>query len=220
MYTGAYFSFGDANSSRYYEYSMGFDFRPINALSLSFKPTYSIQNDPLQYVEMTDTENDKMYLFAQLDRKTLSFTFRLNLTLNPELSLEYYGQPYISAGEYKSFKKITSPRADEFTDRFYVFSNDEIVYNTDDNNYTLAEIINNMDDYSFDNPDFNFRQFHSNLVIRWEYRPGSTLFLVWSQGRTSRTSDGLFSYGSDMSELFGVTPHNVFLVKFSYWLSL
>jgi len=74
--------------------------------------------------------------------------------------------------------------------------------------------------YSFGDPNFNFRQFRSNLVIRWEYHPGSTLYLVWSQGRTSTGSGGIFSYENDTRELFGTVPNNVFLVKLSYWFSL
>ena len=77
-----------------------------------------------------------------------------------------------------------------------------------------------MIDYSFGNPDFNFRQFRSNLVVRWEYLPGSTLYLVWSQGRTGSSSTGHYSFSNDMRELFDVVPKNVFLVKFSYLFML
>ncbi len=84
----------------------------------------------------------------------------------------------------------------------------------------LMKIIDGIEDYSISNPDFNFRQFRSNLVVRWEYLPGSTLYLVWSQGRTSSDTNGMFSYGQDMKDLFQIVPHNVFLVKFSYWFSL
>jgi hypothetical protein len=164
--------------------------------------------------------DDPRYLFAELDQKTLSFTFRLNFTLNPELSLEYYGQPFVSAGRYKNFKRITDTDANRFEDRYHVFSTSEISYSLPDNTYNIDENNDATTDYSFSNPDFNFRQFRSNLVIRWEYLPGSTLFLVWSQGRTSTAPDGSFSYGNDMKDLFRVVPHNVFLLKFSYWFSL
>ncbi len=73
---------------------------------------------------------------------------------------------------------------------------------------------------AYTNMNFNFRQFRSNLVIRWEYKPGSTLFLVWSQGRTSTASNGTFAFENDIKELFGITPRNVFLLKFSYWFLL
>jgi len=155
-----------------------------------------------------------------LDQKTVSFTFRLNYTFNPELSLEYYGQPFISAGKYTNFKRTTNTNADRFADRYHNFAAGEISYDATANTYAIDEGGKGATDYSFSNPDFNFRQFRSNLVVRWEYLPGSTLFLVWSQGRTSSDTNGSFEYGNDMKQLFGVQPHNVFLVKFSYWFSL
>jgi hypothetical protein len=217
---GNYHGLGDVKSYQYHEYWMGVNFKPMNALSISFSPDYSIQNNQLQYVATTLSYNDPRYIFGELDQKTLSFTFRLNYTFNPELSLEYYGQPFISAGKYTNFKKTTITNADRFADRYHVFTPVELSYNANDNNYSVVENGNSNTGYSFDNPDFNFRQFRSNLVVRWEYKPGSTVFLVWSQGRTSTATDGSFAYGSDMKELFKIEPHNVFLVKFSYWFSL
>jgi hypothetical protein len=154
---------------------------------------------------------------VKLDQKTIGITFRINYTINPELSIEYYGQPFISAGKYTEFKSITQANAGKFRDRFHTFTSDEITYSQETNSYTISDGIG---DYSLSNPDFNFRQFRSNLVIRWEYLPGSTIYLVWSQGRTSSGSNGLFTYGNDMKDLFKTTPHNVFLVKFSYWFAL
>ena len=172
-------------------------------------------------LQTTEMNSDTRYIFAELDQKTVSFTFRLNYTINPELSLEYYGQPFISAGKYTNFKRITDPNADKFENRFQLFSDNEITFNGTDNQYAIDEEPDGTDDYYIDNPDFNFRQFRSNLVIRWEYSPGSTLFLVWSQGRTSNASNGSFDYGNDMKDLFGeTTAHNIFLLKFSYWFSL
>jgi hypothetical protein len=115
---------------------------------------------------------------------------------------------------------ITNTDAKDFADRYHIFSAGEISYNLPDNGYNIDENNDGTTDYSFGNPDFNFRQFRSNLVFRWEYLPGSTLFLVWSQGRTSEASSGSFSYGNDIKDLFDIKPHNVFLLKFSYWFSL
>lgn len=220
MNIGNYHSWGDEQYNGYHEYWLGFNARPTNALSISFEPTYSLQDNVLQYVNIAQMNSDPRYLFAELDQKTMSFTFRLNYTLNPELTLEYYGQPFVSAGKYSEFKRITETDAEEFKGRYYIFSGDEIVYSEENNMYSIDENTDGTMDYSFGNPDFNFRQFLSNLVIRWEYLPGSTLYLVWSQGRTSTGSSGVFSYGEDMKELFGTVPHNVFLLKFSYWFSL
>jgi hypothetical protein len=155
-----------------------------------------------------------------LEQRTAGITIRLNYTFNPELSVEYYGQPFISAGKYTNFKKITIPDADKFKERFHTYTASEISYNQDGNYYNIDDDADGTKDFQIDSPDFNFRQFRSNLVIRWEYLPGSTLYLVWSQGRTGSVSDGSFAYGNDMGDLFRIRPHNVFLLKFSYWFSL
>lgn len=217
---GSYQGFGDVKSYHEQEFWMGINVRPTNAMSISFSPDYSIANRELQYVDTKQMTNDARYIFAELDQKTISFTFRLNYTFTPELSLEYYGQPFVSAGKFTNYKRITNSKADKFMDRYHDFSTGELSFNATDNRYEIDEDRNGSTDYSFDNLDFNFRQFRSNLVIRWEYLPGSTLFLVWSQGRTSTDTEGSFKYGNDMKELFGIEPHNVFLVKFSYWFSL
>jgi hypothetical protein len=220
LYAGNYHNWGDLKNYRYQEYWMGTTIRPLNALSLSVESVYGIQGNPLQYVTKTDMNDDPRYLFASLDQKTLIFTFRINFTLTPELTLEYYGQPFVSAGKYSYFKRITDPDADEYRNRYHVFADGEISHISEENVYNIDENIDGTTDYSIDNPDFNFRQFRSNLVIRWEYSPGSTLFLVWSQGRTSTASEGIFSYRNDVKDLFGIVPHNIFLIKFSYWFSL
>jgi hypothetical protein len=196
------------------------NFRPVNSLSISLSPEYQRQNEKLQYVSIAGPGTDPRYLFGKLDLKTLAVTFRINYTINPDLTIEYYGQPFTSAGNYENFSKITDPVAEKFTDRYRTFTSQELTYNGGNNSYSVDEDLEGTVEYSFNNPDFNFRQFRSNLVIRWEYLPGSTLYLVWSQGRTSSDSNGLFSYGTDMKELFTTTPHNIFLLKLSYWFSL
>jgi hypothetical protein len=217
LYGGGYMGTGDAKSFRYNEYFGGVTIRPSNPISISLEPDYSVQNSELQYVSTQGTTNNPAYLFGKLYQKTLGVTFRINYTVNPELSFEYYGQPFITAGDYSDFKKITQPDAGTYKERFHTFTTSEISYDLTSNIYNITEGGNN---YSIYNPDFNFRQFRSNLVVRWEYRPGSTLYLVWSQGRTSTDINGLFSYGNDVKDLFKKTPQNIFLIKFSYWFAL
>jgi len=145
---------------------------------------------------------------------------RFDYCLTPNLSVQYYGQPFIAAGNYTHFKSVTRPRASVHTDQFKTFSAEEIVYDGENDQYAVDEDSDGQEDFRFDKPDFNFRQFRSNLVLRWEYRAGSTLFLVWSQGRSNSIEEGRFSYRHDMRELFNVYPDNVFLVKCNYWFSL
>ena len=217
FFVGNYHGSGDAKSSRAHEYYGEINYRPTNSLSISIDPDYGIQQQDLQYVTTAGTKDNPAYIFGKLDQRTFGITFRINYTINPELSIEYYGQPFISAGKYTDFKNIIQPDAGKFRDRFHTFGPDEITFNQETNSYTINDGIS---DASVSNPDFNFRQFRSNLVIRWEYLPGSTLYLVWSQGRTSSDTNGLFSYGNDLKDLFRITPRNIFLVKFSYWFAL
>jgi Domain of unknown function (DUF5916) len=220
FFLGNYHGSGDGESFKAHEYYASINIRPSNSISISVEPDYGIQKQELQYVGVSGTNENPIYLFGKLDQKTLSMTFRISYTINPELSIEYYGQPFVSAGKYTNYKKIIVPDAEKFRDRFHEFTPEELSYNSDKNSFDIDENGDGNVEYSIANPDFNFRQFRSNLVVRWEYLPGSTIYLVWSQGRTSSDSNGLFSYGNDMKDLFQITPHNVFLVKFSYWFAL
>ena len=220
FYAGGYIGLGGARSFHANEFAMGAYIRPANSISISLEPNYNIQHSKLQYVATTSMNEDPRYLFAELHQKTVSFTFRLNYTINPLLTVEYYGQPFVSDGRYTNLKKITNQHADVFSDRYHTFSDTELSYSPETRTYSIDENLDGVSDYTTSNPNFNFRQFRSNLVVRWEYLPGSTLFLVWSQGRTSQATDGAFSYRNDVNDLFSTISHNVFLIKLSYWFSL
>jgi len=213
-------AWGDNNVFRTESYTGEVVFRPTNALQLRLGSTLSWNRRELQYVNTVDYNNESRYLFAELNQKTVAFTIRLNFTLSPDLTIEFYGQPFISAGKYSNFKRITNPRADIFSDRFHVFSGNEINYNPDDGIYYFDENGDGHTDYATMQPNFNFLEFLSNLVVRWEYKPGCTLYLVWSQGRTGIFNSGDFSFSNDMKDLFHVPPHDVFLLKFSYLFNL
>lgn len=215
-----YRNIGDAKSENTKAIMIGGEIKPLNSLSLSFEPQYFITNSLMQYVSETNLGPEPRYIFGEIDQKTLDLTFRINYTINPELTIEYYAQPFVSAGKYSNFKHVTNPAADKFADRFYQYTGSQISLHGVDNQYYIDENTDGNADYTFGNPDYNFRQFRSNMVVRWEYKPGSTLYLVWSQGRTGTESNGMFRFGDDMKELFKVVPHNVFLVKFSYWFAL
>ena len=217
---GFYNYLGNTKSSRYGSYWIGGAIKPMNILTTSFELDYSTQTKKLQYIRNLTWDNSERYIFGELNQKTLAFTFRINLTISPELTIEYYGQPFISAGNYSHFKRITDTHAEEFEDRYHVFTGNEISYDVYSTLYNVDENNDAVTDYYLGNPDFSFQQFRSNLVVRWEYLPGSIVYLVWSQGRTNSTSEGIFSFGDNMKDLFGVVPHNVFLVKLSYWFSL
>ncbi len=206
--------------TRFNHYSAGIEVRPSAAFSLSLNPSCSFGTEDLQYVDTIETTRGPRYIMGRIDQKNLAMVVRFDYCLTPELSIQYYGQPFIAAGNYTRFKSVTRPRASVHSDQFETFGGEEIDYDEENNQYAIDEDADGQEDFRFDKPDFNFRQFRSNLVLRWEYRAGSTLFLVWSQGRSNSVEGGRFSYRHDMRELFNVYPDNVFLVKCNYWFSL
>ncbi len=206
--------------SKNWSWGPGLTIVPSAALQLSISPRYSTNRSRLQYLDTQTFGEQTRYLFGSIDQKTLALTIRLNYSLSPDLSIQFYGMPFVSAGTYREFKRITDSRSRDYGSRYHVFGPDEIALDAGTGNYAVDENGDGVPDYSFGNPNFNFRQFRANLVLRWEYTPGSALYVVWSQGRTGFLSDGLFDFGRDLGGLFDLHPHNVFLVKFSYCFQL
>ena len=126
FYAGNYHNLGDDNSQRMHVYWAGAEVKPLNSLSVSLSPEYFIKNTAMQFISTLSYNETTRYLFGELDQKTLSMTFRINLTINPELTLEYYGQPFISAGKYSSYKMVTDPSADKFSDRYALYTDNQI----------------------------------------------------------------------------------------------
>ena len=149
----------------------------------------------------------------------MGLTVRLNYSLTPDLSVQFYGQPFVAAGSYSRFKRITDPGTKDYDRRYHVFGDGEIGRDAA-GAYSVDEDGDGRPDYGFGNPDFNVLEFRSNLVVRWEYIPGSALFIVWSQGRNGFSPAGDFSFGRDVRDLFDIHPRNVFLIKFSYCFQL
>jgi len=212
--------FGLDNNIDEEEYWGGITIRPGNALDFAVYPSYSNSHRILQYIEEIEYTNESRYLFGAINQETMVFEVRINYSIKPDLSIQYYGQPFISKGEYSEIKYISDPHAKRITDRFHVFEGNEIFLDPETNIYSFDEDGNGTEDYTIENPDFDFLQFRSNLVIRWEYIPGSTFFLVWSQNRTESPDTTPFHFRKDFNNLFRVYPHNVFLIKFTYCFKL
>ena len=203
------------NSIKTYYIEGGFVYQPINALRISAFPSLQINNDQLQFINNFDDVNGSpRYLNGEIDQRTLSMSIRLNYTINPNLTIQYWGQPFISRGRYSNFKHITDPVAKTFVDRFVQYTSEQTELS--EGTYTIDEDLDGITDFSFDNPDFSFVQFRSNLVIRWEYIPGSEIFLVWSQdvSRNGDPTNGLLTSLGD--NIFGQKPRNIFLLKATY----
>jgi hypothetical protein len=136
------------------------------------------------------------YLFAHLDQQTVSMSWRVDYTASPTLTVQLYASPFVSKGRWSNLRELSAtPRAAAYSDRLQPYAG------------TIPG-------------DFNFKFFNSNLVVRWEYRPGSTLFVVWSQGRDDfEPAMGTRNVPGDFGRLFRAYPRNTFLVKASYWLN-
>ena len=203
------------NSYSRYSIEFGATYQPTDALRISAWPNISINNDKLQYITTTELNGDPLYLNGQIDQRTFSMSLRLNYTINPNLTLQYWGQPFISRGRYSNFKYVSSPEAKVFEDRITPLSGSQIQF--DNGSYTVDEDLDGQTDFTFGDPDFSFVQFRSNLVMRWEYIPGSEIFLVWSQD-LSQSGDPSMSLMDELNNnLFGdVKATNIFLLKATY----
>lgn len=216
-------STGFENSSLTYNAEVSASVKPTNFLKISISPGYSISNEELQYVATKKYGTSDRYLFGKINQQTLSASLRINLNLSPDLTLQYWGQPFVATGKYTQHKFITDPLADGFENRFSVFDENQISYYEPDNLYEIDENRDGTTDYSFENRDFNVQEFLSNLVLRWEYNPGSSVYLVWSQTRNGYYPNGNMNVGEDLGNLFDSDenhPRNVFLIKFSYRFGL
>lgn len=207
-------------AGRTFSFSPELTYKPTNNLVLTLHPSYMKSFDELQYVGQDSYNNEDRYLFGSINQKVLSMSFRVNFNLTPDLTLQYWGQPFIASGKYSDFKYISDPMASRYSDRFIVYNTTDQIELVNDEIYGIDENSDGNFDYSFDKPDFNFQEFLSNLVIRWEYNPGSSVYLVWSQTRDGFNTSGNMDLKNDLSHLFRDRPYNVFLVKFSYRFGL
>ena len=197
-----------------------FGYKVTSNLQIETELHYGKGRDPFQYVQTENVNGRDRYLLARLDRKTLGLTVRMDLAITPELTIQYYGNPYLSVGTYSHFKYINQPRADNYDRLYDELSDSQLSYNEETNEYSVDENKNGVIDYVYENPNFNFREFRSNLVMRWEFQPGSTLFFVWTHGRSTWESVTNMSLSDNANELFASSPDNIFLVKLNYWFSI
>jgi len=201
-------------------WSAGFSVRwkPAANVSLSVGPMYAYETTETQWVGrfsdplMTSTYG-KRYVFAHLEQKVVSAEVRLNWTFTPRLSLQAYLQPFIGVGVYDRFKELARPR--EYAYNTYGQGVSTVAHNGS------RYIVDSDGDgpaaaFSFDNPDFNINSLRGTIVLRWEYRPGSLFYLVWTQNRANYANTGRLDLRRDLGDLLTVPGDNIFLIKFSY----
>ncbi|HMB90888.1 MAG TPA: DUF5916 domain-containing protein [Rhodothermales bacterium] len=211
--------------------NVGLDFevewKPAANVSLSVSPGVSWNKSKAQWIgafdDPTATETfGQRYVFGELDQVTVSSSVRLNWTFTPQLSLQLFAQPLISAGNYDRFKELARPKSYDFN--VFGEANGSTIEETTNDDAGLTYVVDPDGDeaattLSFDNPDFNFKSLRGTAVLRWEFRPGSTLFLVWTQTRSHFEDSGEFQFSRSRQLLFDEQPDNIFVLKFTYWLS-
>jgi hypothetical protein len=191
---------GDTRDGRFHSYSLWLELHPRSNIEISGGPGYYRSEGVSRWLTYLEDEegNRTDDIFGEQDVERFDMTIRATYTFTRDLTLQLYAQPFMAAVDYRNFKKLVPP--DDFE---YV---DQTVY-----------------DETEEEPDFKWKSFNSNLVLRWEYRPGSTLFLVWTQNRDAWNQGvgmGDFRFKDDFDNLFETIPGNTFLVKFNYWWSL
>jgi hypothetical protein len=192
--------------------------RPSDRLGLALGPALERNVNPWQFVANRDAGDGRHYVRGHLEQTTAWLTLRAAYTFTPDLSLQVYAQPFVSAGSYGDFRRVASPRDDAFETRFTRYEASAVMRDPVAGGYAVDADGNGSADFTFDDPDFTFRELRSNVVLRWEYRPGSALFLVWSQGRAHADGGGRFRLGRDLADLLSAPGTNTVMVKLSYWL--
>jgi hypothetical protein len=197
--------------------------RPASNVSLSVGPMFSDDRTGSWWVaSVADPSATAMfgqrYVFGRLRQRTFAMETRLNVTFTPTLSLELFLQPLIASASYTRFHEYDRPRSLQRTT--YGVNGGAIApvaggYRIDPDGPGGA-----AQPFTIGNPDFNYRALRGNAVVRWEFRPGSTLFLVWTQSREDVAPESDFALGRDVRGLLGTKPTNIFLVKMSYWMGM
>jgi hypothetical protein len=208
-------------------YSPSVTLKPSSRVLVSLGPSLDLDNTAQQYVDaITDAAvapqfAGTRYIFGRLQQKTFSMDTRVNMTFTPNLTLEMFAQPFLASGKYSAFKEFAEVKSR----RMNYFGRDNgstVVRNTDPTGavtYTIdPDGAGPASSFNLDNPDFNLRSLRGTGVLRWEYRPGSTLYFVWTQERNGFDQFGDFNFGRDRSALFRDRPTNVFQIKGTYWI--
>ncbi len=198
--------------------SAGITYRPTNALKISLSPRLSNNYDRVRYVTTIEETSGDKYIVGSLERNVTSMDIRINYSITPDLSLQYWGQPFVYSANYSRFADVVDAGNPITRDQYYVYLESEVLYDEPNDSYIINE--DDGTSFSFENPDFSVFEFRSNFVLRWEYIPGSTAYLVWSQGRAGSAPTGNFSFDEHVSNLVDVNPTNIFLIKLSYRLSM
>jgi hypothetical protein len=202
-----------------YSFRTSFFTQPNDRLTLSVAPRYRRSTDARQYIDTEDGGSEatfgSRYIFGKVERSEIAASVRVNYSFTPDLNVELYAEPFASSGSYSRIGELA--RARSFDLREYGVEEGTGLERDEEGNYSFSD-----SDASFeiDNPDFDVLSFRSNLVLRWEWRPGSTLFLVWQQNRSADDDRGEFVNPGNLFDTLTADGENLLAIKFSYWLPL
>jgi hypothetical protein len=176
--------------------------------------------DDAQYITTVSLDDSPRYIVGRINQQTWNITLRLEYSFTPDLILQYYVSPFISTGSYSDIKYVKNAAADSYEDRYHTFADRSVRANTNNHTLELDENGDGITDYTIYHPDFSFSEMRSNFVLRWEYKPGSTFYFVWTNGRSESVSESSRSLSHYAGRLLSLEQENVFMIKFNYWFSL
>lgn len=217
---GDFYYSGDDLGGNYYSVQLGASWRASEALRLTVYPGYEWNYDAGQWITNYDDPQavntyGTRHIFGFLDQKTLFATIRLDYTFTPTMSLQLFAQPFISIGKYSNIKEFERERTSDFI--VYGTKGTSISYDEANGEYVIDPGTGNR--FAIGNPDFNFKSLRLNLIYRWEFLPGSTLFLVWSHDRMNLDDPGQFQLGKSFANLMQAESNNIFMAKITYWFN-
>jgi hypothetical protein len=210
----------------YHNISLSVTMRPVSSVSVSFGPAYAFNLDRGHWVENFDDPTatamyGKRYIFADLLYKELSAQLRVDWIFTPTLSFQLFAQPFVSSGNFSNFKELARSRSFDF--RVFGKDGSTIIRNVNADGSTGSYDLDPDGNgpapaMNISNPNFNFVSLRGNAVLRWEYLPGSTLFLVWTQSRSDNVVDGTFALNGSFNRLVSSKPDNIIMLKLTYWI--
>jgi hypothetical protein len=211
-----------------YSFPFSIRYKPTSSVAINFNPYYGKNTTANQYVTAFNDPAatlfyGRRYVFATLIQHTFELPTRVQWTFTPQLSLETVVTPLFGSGNYFDFKQFDRPG--RFSRSRFGAGQIDSVRNARTGQIESYSIdpdgssSNVAATTTFNNPDFNFRSLIGNALLRWEYRPGSTLFVVWQQSRDDFETRGDFDLSHNYRRLKGKNPNNIFLIKANYWLN-
>ncbi|MCL7754034.1 DUF5916 domain-containing protein [Polaribacter sp. Z022] len=190
------------------------NYQPFDALSVSLSTEFEKNPSKTQYVNQADYNTKTRYILGEIDNQSWSTTLRVNYSINPNMSIQFYGQPFIARGRYSNFNYVNNAVSKDLYSRVSWYNNNQILENN--GNYNVDENIDGVTDYTFGKPDFSYVQFRTNLVARWEYIPGSELFFVWARGGARSGDPNNSLTRSFRNQILDKPLENTFLIKATY----